>query len=339
MHLNSLPTEFYDAGIAHLELSARDYASLIGSPYVDEDLAGIALVIVHDAHHAIPHPGSLPVVVCTVSDRFGGDGPSNADVRLSDDDLPELMTSLERSPVAATTLALLLRSLEHAPVEIGLAMESAAYSVLQAGAEFTTRLASRSPPSDNHRIPVVTVHRDRDHLAVTLDRPHRHNAIDTQLRDELCEALAIAIVDSSIRTVSLHGNGPSFCSGGDLDDFGRFPDPALAHVTRLARSPARLIHTLRDRITVHVHGYTLGGGIEMAAFSRHLVADRNTIIALPEIEVGLLPGAGGTVSLTNRIGRHRTAALALTGRRIDTDTALEWGLVDQIAPALPIRAS
>lgn len=324
---------FYDVGIAHLELTADEYASFIRSPYVDERLAGderIGVVVVRGAHGEVAHPGSLPIVVCVIGDRFGGNGPRDADVVVSEADLPALLASVDRSPVAATTLAVLLRSLEGASVENGLAMESAAYSVLQAGAEFATFLASRSATADSDEGAVVITERDENHLTVTLDRPQRHNAITAQLRDELSEALAIAVVDHSIESVSLRGNGPSFCSGGDLRDFGKFTDPALAHVTRLSRSPARLVHALRDRITVHVHGYTLGGGIEMAAFANRIIADPETIVGLPEIDIGLIPGAGGTVSLTRRIGRQRTAALALTGRRLDAGSVLEWGLVDEV---------
>ena len=152
-----------------------------------------------------------------------------------------------------------------------------------------------------------------------------------RLRDELYAALSIAIIDDSVDSVVFRGNGPSFCSGGDLGEFGSRSDPATAHITRLARSPARLIHQLGGRIEVHTHGSTLGGGIEMAAFASHVVAHPDTIVALPEIGLGLIPGAGGTVSLTRRIGRQRTAALGLTGRSIDAATALDWGLVDEIA--------
>ncbi len=151
------------------------------------------------------------------------------------------------------------------------------------------------------------------------------------MRDELWAALSLACVDDSIRHVLLRGNGDSFCSGGDLGEFGQRPDPATAHVTRLARSPARLIHRLKDRITVEVHGATMGGGLEMAAFANKVVAAPDTQFALPELGLGLIPGAGGTVSVTARIGRQRTAKLALTGRVIDAETALSWGLVDEIA--------
>ena len=68
----------------------------------------------------------------------------------------------------------------------------------------------------------------------------------------------------------------------------------------------------------------------MPAFARHVTAAPDTRIALPEVALGLVPGAGGTVSIPRRIGRHRTAALALSGSVIDAATALEWGLIDEV---------
>jgi enoyl-CoA hydratase/carnithine racemase len=135
----------------------------------------------------------------------------------------------------------------------------------------------------------------------------------------------------------LNGNGPSFSAGGDLDEFGTRPDPATAHITRLARSPARLIHQLGDRVEVHIHGVTLGGGIEIAAFAGTVTAAADTSIGLPELELGLIPGAGGTVSVTRRIGRQRTTALALSGARIDADTADAWGLIDRVIRPAPAQ--
>ena len=86
-----------------------------------------------------------------------------------------------------------------------------------------------------------------------------------------------------------------------------------------------------------MHGATLGGGIELASFAGQVIADPATTIGLPEIGLGLIPGAGGTVGLTARIGRQRTAALALTGRRIGATTAFEWGLVDAVDDVDPPR--
>lgn len=324
---------FYAADISHLDLTPGEYDAFIRSPFIDDRIAGddrVTVVLVHGDAEEITTPGSLPVVVCWVGDRFGGEGPINADIVVADGDVADTLAMIERSPLAAATLAVLLRSLVGIDVEHGLAMESAAYSLLQSGPEFAAWRAAAPHTPDPTTEPVVAIDRRDDHLVITLDRPHRHNAISTQLRDELHGALALAQADESITSIVLRGNGRSFCSGGDLGEFGGRPDPATAHVTRLARSPARLIHRMRDRITVRIHGSTLGGGLEMAAFAARVVAHPDTKIGLPEIELGLIPGAGGTVSLTRRIGRQRTAALALTGRRLDAAAALRWGVVDEI---------
>jgi enoyl-CoA hydratase/carnithine racemase len=151
------------------------------------------------------------------------------------------------------------------------------------------------------------------------------------MRDELLDALAVGAADPSITSIVLEGEGPSFSSGGDLDEFGTAPDPATAHLIRLARSAGAALHAVADRVTAHIHGACFGAGIELPAFASRVVAAADTVIALPEVGMGLIPGAGGTVSLVGRIGRRRTAYLALSGVRLDAETALAWGLVDEIA--------
>lgn len=79
-----------------------------------------------------------------------------------------------------------------------------------------------------------------------------------------------------------------------------------------------------------VHGRVLGSGLEMAAFCGWVAARHDSVFGLPELELGLIPGAGGTLSVTRRIGRWRTAYLVLSGRTIDAGTALAWGLVDEV---------
>jgi enoyl-CoA hydratase/carnithine racemase len=166
-------------------------------------------------------------------------------------------------------------------------------------------------------------------LHITLDRPAVRNAYDAAMRDALLDALAIAQADPAVRVV-LDGAGPSFCSGGDLDEFGTRRDPASAHLVRLGRSAGHALHLLADRVTARVHGASVGSGVELAAFAGRVVAAPDATFALPEVAMGLVPGAGGTVSIPARIGRHRTAWLALTGERIEAPTARVWGLVDEI---------
>jgi enoyl-CoA hydratase/carnithine racemase len=152
------------------------------------------------------------------------------------------------------------------------------------------------------------------------------------MRDQLVEALLLACADPTIEQVVLDGAGPSFCSGGDLAEFGTRPDPATAHLVRLSRSPARLLAELAPRLEVRLHGACIGAGIEMAAFAGRVVGRPDTAILLPEVALGLIPGAGGTVSLPRRIGRHRTAELALSTTPMDAATALRWRLIDAIEP-------
>jgi enoyl-CoA hydratase/carnithine racemase len=150
------------------------------------------------------------------------------------------------------------------------------------------------------------------------------------MRDALCEGLALALADETQGDVLLDGAGPSFSSGGDLDEFGTLPDPAHAHAIRATRSPAALLAALAPRVTAQVHGACVGAGAELPAFAARVVARADAWFQLPELALGLIPGAGGTVSLPRRIGRQRTAWLALSGERIDAATALRVGLVDEV---------
>jgi hypothetical protein len=244
----------------------------------------------------------------------------------------EIVETVETNPRASAALAILLRGAEERSIEDGLVTESAVYSMLQAGPEFETwRTGSPSRARPEESEPAVRASRDEDRLDVVLSRPHVHNALNARMRDELLDALSIALVDDAIHEVTLSGDGPSFCSGGDLDEFGTFPDPATAHLVRLTRSVGRVIATLADRVVAQLHGACMGSGIELPAFAGRVIAAPDTRIGLPEVGMGLIPGAGGTVSLPRRIGRHRTAWLALTRTTIDASTALEWGLVDAIA--------
>lgn len=271
------------------------------------------------------------VVVAVLSDT--GRRPAWADVVVApgSGDLERVLETIRHNPMAATTLAVLLRGGSTRSVAEGLVAESLAYGLLQGGPEFArwrTGRPMRVRPAD--RSPAVLVAREGDHLSITLDRPQVLNAFNAAMRDELTAALQIAATDPTIVAVSLRGAGDAFCSGGDLDEFGSRPDPVSAHLVRLQRNAARALATVGDRTTAYLHGPTVGSGIELAAFARRVVADPTTVVSLPEVRLGLIPGAGGTVSLPRRIGRHATLLLALGRPTIDVDTAFAWGLVDEI---------
>jgi enoyl-CoA hydratase/carnithine racemase len=240
------------------------------------------------------------------------------------------------APQAAVSAALLLRDPPPA-VWAGLVAESSTYSMLLVSREFMTwrRTAPPRPVTDAGE-PRVRIERRGTSTVVTLTRPERHNAVDPRLRDELWSALTEAAADRG--PVVLRGDGPSFCSGGDLDTFGSFADPAAAHLIRVARSLAWCTHLLGPRLVIGLHGACLGAGIELAAFATRVVAADDALIGLPELAYGLVPGSGGTVSITRRVGGRRVLELLLADGTIPAATACEWGLVDEVVPRAHLDA-
>ena len=247
-----------------------------------------------------------------------------------DGEVSRLTDRVERWPRAAAALAQVLRAGAGLAVDAGLVLESFGYSTLQGGPEFAAWLDARPETEPRAGGDPVLVKRDGGRLTITLNRPEVHNAYNALMRDRLVDALSVAAADPSVEQVKLEGAGPSFCSGGDLAEFGSLSDPASAHLIRVSQSPARLLHGLRDRVTSYLHGSCIGSGIELPAFGGRVEADPGTTIRLPELEMGLMPGAGGTVSVARRIGRHRTAWLVLSGSVIDAFRAQSWGLVDRV---------
>lgn len=246
----------------------------------------------------------------------------------------QLADAITKSPIAAITLDRLLRITALASVPDGLAAESMAYSELLAGQEFGRWLATRKRreplvPTE----PAVLLDREGAQLRVVLNRPDRHNAFGRWVRDGLDNAFDLVNADPSIERVVVSGRGRSFCSGGDLDEFGVSDDVTVAHLIRLDRSVAARVDQCRDRVTVMLHGACIGAGIEIPSFAGCVVARPDTVIRLPELAMGLVPGAGGTVGITHRIGRWRAAYLALSGESLDLATAVRWGLVDALVDA------
>ena len=341
-----------------LNLDARTFRDLLADPAAAEGLSavmGSPLVIVEadDASAARKLAGLditlVPAVVLAVARDplcLPAAAFPAADVILTEDKtagapfvgpadgvsaaIEKISASLDVNPVAGTALALLLRSSAGLPVPAALIAESATYSALQEGSEFRRWRSGRPvrpPESGTDRVLVERAGRE---LRVTLSRPARRNAVDWRMRDALAGALAIAAADPGLQVV-LRGAGPDFCAGGDLDEFGSRPDPAIAHLTRLTRSPAALMQLLAARTTAYLHGSCLGAGIELPAFAGRVVAAESSRLGLPELRLGLVPGAGGTVSLPRRIGRWRTAFLALSGHLLGAEEGLRWGLVDAVA--------
>lgn len=308
---------------ARLEVRALDGGPLGPPPGLGTILLGV--------HRAGPLPRSgLEVFDVLLSADPAAPAPW---VGVAPGDLEAAITALQVMvairPVASLALTQVLRLSLTLSFEAALTVESLAYSMLLAGCEF--RDWRRENPVRNRPAsdaPRVRLDRDGDTLVIALSRPDARNAVDARMRDELVEALEFAAIDPGAPPVRLVGDGAAYCAGGDLDEFGTASDPAAAHVVRMARSPARLAYLQRDRLHARLHGACIGAGIEIPAAAGRVTARPDSWFQLPEVAMGLIPGAGGTATLPRRIGRHRTAWLALTGARLDAAHALEWGLID-----------
>ena len=247
--------------------------------------------------------------------------------------LDMLLAGISQNPLAALSYARLLHATAALDTWPALLAESATYSALLGGGEFKDWLARTTRPArDPDPAPAVRFDRAGGRLVITLDRPSRRNAFGRRMRDELIEALQMAELDETIEQVNISGAGPAFCAGGDLAEFGDVGDPAMAHAVRITQNPAVLLARLHDRVSVSVHGPCVGAGIELPAFADRIEANPDARFRLPEVGMGLIPGAGGTVSIPRRVGRHRAAFLGLSGAWLGAESARRWGLIDAIVP-------
>lgn len=251
-------------------------------------------------------------------------------------DAATLIQQVERTPRAAAVIVQLLRSSEGLPMERALAMESLSYGLLQGSEEYAAWLASRSSTEQSNALGHVRVERRESELHIVLDRPEARNAINRDMRDQLFEAFTLAALDPDIRSVKLRSVGDAFSAGGDLNEFGTTRDPAIAHLIRSRTLPALALAKRPEIVDVHIQGACIGAGLEISAFAGRVTAAPTAWFQLPELAMGLLPGAGGCVSVPRRIGRQRAALMMLSGQKIDADTALRWGLIDaiEIQPSL-----
>jgi len=242
-----------------------------------------------------------------------------------------LGSAVEAWPVAATILCRVLRLSEGLPFKMSLDIESFAYSTVLGGAEFKKWRQQRDreiiPQSDKE---LVLVERDSDIVTLLLNHPEAQNAMTAAMRDALHAALANVLDDPSFPKVVLKGVGRCFSTGGAPGEFGTSTDLAQAHVIRTVRNCAGLLHRLGERSSVRLHGACIGSGLEVPAAAAHRSATADAWFQLPELRMGLIPGAGGTVSVPRAIGRHRTAWMALSGKRIGVRQALAWGLIHEI---------
>ncbi|MDQ3221411.1 MAG: enoyl-CoA hydratase/isomerase family protein, partial [Acidobacteriota bacterium] len=179
----------------------------------------------------------------------------------------------------------------------------------------------------------ITIER-RDKVAIlTINRPDKLNALNKLVHTEGVAALDELKRDDSVRVLVITGAGEkSFIAGADINEFGG-QTPVTQRNTFYEKTFFNSIDAFPKPVIAMVNGFCLGGGNELALACDLRLASENARFSQPEINLGIIPGGGGTQRLTNLIGEGRSMEMILTGDMIDAQTALNFGLVNHIYAA------
>ncbi|TYO95256.1 enoyl-CoA hydratase [Geothermobacter ehrlichii] len=169
---------------------------------------------------------------------------------------------------------------------------------------------------------------------VTINRPKALNALNTQVLAELEQTLREIAVDDKIGVIIITGAGEkAFVAGADIVEMQNKSAEAASDFARKGQNIFRLIQDLPQPTIAAVNGFALGGGCELAMACDLRLASENARFGQPEVNLGIIPGFGGTQRLPRLIGRARAMELILTGRTIKAEEALELGLVNKVVPS------
>lgn len=170
---------------------------------------------------------------------------------------------------------------------------------------------------------------------VTLNRPEAMNALSKALRAELCQCLAGLAADRSVRAIVLTGAGErAFTAGLDLKELGSDASHlSAANANTKSDNPVKAIEACPQPVIGAINGVAITGGFELALACDFLIASPNARFADTHGRVGIMPGWGLSARLSRLIGLGRAKQLSLTGNFLDADTALAWGLVNEVVPA------
>lgn len=185
----------------------------------------------------------------------------------------------------------------------------------------------------------VIYHKENSLAIVSLNRPKVFNAYNVEMRDGLYETLHAVGDDPEVRVMILRGEGPAFSTGGDVSEFGSAPSPVGAREIRWRRDVWGTLLSLPQPTIAAVHGFTVGGGMEMALLCDLCIAADDTVFFLPETGLGMIPGVAGTQTAPRAIGLGRALDMVLTGKRVNAEQALQIGLTNQVVPREALLAT
>jgi len=180
----------------------------------------------------------------------------------------------------------------------------------------------------------LLLERDGAVAVLSINRPRVLNALNTQTISELREAVLELKGDAAVRAVILTGAGErSFVAGADITELANVPGAQLKEYAERGQDVFDLIEHMGKPVLAAINGYALGGGCELAMACTLRVAADTAKLGQPEIDLGAIPGFGGTQRLTRLVGKGAALELLLTGRQITADEALRIGLVNRVVPA------
>lgn len=175
---------------------------------------------------------------------------------------------------------------------------------------------------------------ERGIAIITLNRPEALNAFDKVVINEVLTALKDAEKDEKVRVIVLTGTGEkAFSAGADIKAMQGMTPLRARELSILGNNLCRTIEDCGKPVIAAINGYALGGGLEVAMACDLRIASEKARMGQTEINIGLIPGWGGTQRLTRLIGKTRAKELVFTGRIIDARTAEQWGLVNMVFPA------
>lgn len=169
---------------------------------------------------------------------------------------------------------------------------------------------------------------DKGLLQITLNRPKQLNALSDKVYDELLEVIKAADSDTAIKCIILTGSEKAFAAGADIKEM-KDQTFSNAYLTNMHMARQEVAKS-RKPIIAAVNGYCLGGGCELAMMCDIIIAGENAKFGQPEINLGILPGNGGTQRLTKAVGKSKAMEMILTGEMINANNALLHGLVSKV---------
>jgi enoyl-CoA hydratase len=174
---------------------------------------------------------------------------------------------------------------------------------------------------------------------VTVNRPDKLNALNRRTLEDLAEAFAAASSDASVGAVILTGAGEkAFVAGADIGEIAGLDSQSGREFALYGQGVFRAIETFPKPVIAAVNGFALGGGCELAMACHVRIAAENASFGQPEVNLGVIPGYGGTQRLARLVGRGLALELLLTGDRIAAPRAAELGLVNAVVPSADLQA-